>query len=511
MPNVKELPKPPTKAKSKVTQDSQSVTALHPHLLRTMAVLDGVCSNLNRLRFTSRPSLPYTLQELFDHFGSLPESPPEDDLEDLSLDPNIPASPSNDALEDLPIGADIQVLKTIGKGNFGITQLCRDKKYPDNHTNPLPISSLSCSEQTFVFTLHKESSERMETEVVTVPSKHLFIRKLVRAKNRAKEEAEGRVWIDPLIERNILRQIAHPNIVYYRDAYRLQGYDVISLEYVDGGSLQDRIAHHNQTGTRLTETKILSIFVQICMALDYLHENNIMHRDLKPGNVLITKRRIVKLCDFGLSIQHEKEVHKPGISNTVLGTPYYMAPEVTQGCYYGPTADVWSLGVLLYYIVTLRKPFEGKDTREVAESINNNTPDQSLIPNTFHPLFKQLLFEGLLKKNPSERPTIREVLQTEYMTYWRNKNIESYAAVVHKFGNPLDQTALRILVEQNKRIDASLSSPPFTEKLHKERQISVERRVNASILSMFKKPGHVAPPPTEVDANAALPAQARKS
>lgn len=506
MPNVKELPIQPTKAVTKVTQDSQLATSLHPHLLRTMVVLDGVCRNINQLTFTSRPSLPYTLQglqELLDRFRSLPDSSPEEAHQELSL---VPVSPSKDALEDLPIEPDVQVLKTIGKGTFGFIQLCRNIN-PDNHNNPLPISSLSCKQKTFVFPLPNEGADGSKTEVVTVPREHLFVRKLVRAKSRAKEEATGRVWIDPLIERNILRQVAHPNIVYYRDAYRLPRYNVISLEYVDGSSLQELIVRHNKTQTPLDDIKILSFFVQICLALDYLHENNMMHRDLKPANVLVNQRGIVKLCDFGLSIHHEKEVHKSVISNAVLGTPYFMAPEVTQGRYYGPAADVWSLGVLLYYMITLRKPFEGKDKFEVAVSINNNTPDQSLVPNTFNPLLRQLLFEGLLKKKPSERPTIREVLLTEFMTHWRKENIKRYTDVVNKSGNPVDQTALRILVEQNKRIDESLSSPQSTEKRHKERKISVERRVNSSIFSMFK----VAPPPIEVDANASLAAQAGTS
>ena len=107
---------------------------------------------------------------------------------------------------------------------------------------------------------------------------------------------------------------------------------------------------------------------QLFRAIGHLHANNIMHRDIKPENIMITDEDEVKLIDFGLS-KISKETRKNNL-HTATGTPYYMAPEVFTEHYWSK-ADLWSLGVILYVLVSGHIPFEGNDATEVYLAIKS--------------------------------------------------------------------------------------------------------------------------------------------
>lgn len=116
------------------------------------------------------------------------------------------------------------------------------------------------------------------------------------------------------------------------------------------GDLAYHVKKMRQKGEHFSEDLIMQWFVQLCLALEYIHKRKILHRDLKSQNIFLTKNNTIKLGDFGISKVLE---HTNDQALTVQGTPYYMSPEVCQSKPYNYTSDVWSLGCILYELCTL--------------------------------------------------------------------------------------------------------------------------------------------------------------
>ena len=108
-------------------------------------------------------------------------------------------------------------------------------------------------------------------------------------------------------------------------------------------------------GRRFTEDLVLTYTAQITLSLLALHSKQILHRDLKTQNIFI-KNGVLKLGDFGISKELPRE---DDVAHSILGTPLFMPPEVCQGCAYGAKADIWAMGVIIYELITLKKPFDG--------------------------------------------------------------------------------------------------------------------------------------------------------
>ena len=125
-----------------------------------------------------------------------------------------------------------------------------------------------------------------------------------------------------LTEIQVLALLDHPNIVRYLDSFERDGILMIEMEYADNGTLASWLA---QLTRRLEEREILAVFHQIVSAIRHIHEQNILHRDLKTANIFLTKNGIVKIGDFGIS---KMLTTRQAGANTVLGTPYYISPEM---------------------------------------------------------------------------------------------------------------------------------------------------------------------------------------
>ena len=157
-------------------------------------------------------------------------------------------------------------------------------------------------------------------------------------------------------EVSILNNLDHPNIVKYFETYDDKKYLYLVMEFVKGKTLLKEITDHEVD--EFTEKKAAVYMGKLFKAVNHCHVQGVVHRDIKPDNVMVVaKNNEVKLIDFGLAAV----VNRGKSLNDVCGTPHYMAPELFTGIGYNAQADMWSLGVILYQLVSGWLPFYGED------------------------------------------------------------------------------------------------------------------------------------------------------
>ena len=168
-------------------------------------------------------------------------------------------------------------------------------------------------------------------------------------------------------EARAIARLQHQNIVSVYDAGMGDYEGFMVMEFVHGQSLLQRLKQQN----RLPVDESLQIAIQVSHALRYAHDKKIVHRDIKPSNIMLTNDGEIKLVDFGISfVRSEDEHHVPGL----VGTPSYMAPELLEAKVPSEQSDQFSLGVVLYEMVTGRLPFTGTDAHEVLYKIISDEP-----------------------------------------------------------------------------------------------------------------------------------------
>ena len=223
---------------------------------------------------------------------------------------------------------------------------------------------------------------------------------------RSQSEAERK---EALKEAKILEAFDHPNIIKFREVYKTRsGKLCIVMDFADGGDLATQIK--NQRGRYFTEAQVLDWFVQVCLAMKHVHDRKVLHRDIKSQNVFLTKGGIVKLGDFGIA---RVLTNTRDIARTMVGTPYYLSPELVQNKPYSFKSDVWSLGVMLYELCTLKPPFDANSLHNLALKIVKGTYPP--LPPQFTKDMK-LLVAQMLSTDPNKRPTINQILRTPVMS-----------------------------------------------------------------------------------------------
>eukprot|EP00668_Euglena_longa_P001999 GGOE01002326.1.p1 GENE.GGOE01002326.1~~GGOE01002326.1.p1 ORF type:complete len:336 (+),score=67.24 GGOE01002326.1:113-1009(+) len=198
----------------------------------------------------------------------------------------------------------------------------------------------------------------------------------------------------------MLRLVTHPNVVRLADCFRDDTQHLyIICEFVDGGDLCQRINRQKLTGEHFSEECVMLWASQLVSALQALHQLRILHRDVKAENTLLTRTGVVKLADFGISVQLD-----PGRkARDVVGTPYYYCPEMCQGLSYDEKADVWSLGILLYELLELQLPYFADTVPEVMKKVLYGA--KPILSATISEDARQLVAD-LLAKDPDKRPTM---------------------------------------------------------------------------------------------------------
>ncbi|XP_010017542.1 PREDICTED: LOW QUALITY PROTEIN: serine/threonine-protein kinase Nek4, partial [Nestor notabilis] len=211
-------------------------------------------------------------------------------------------------------------------------------------------------------------------------------------------------------EAQLLSQLKHPNIVTYRESW--QGEDgllYIVMGFCEGGDLYHKLK--DQKGKLLPENQVVEWFVQIAMALQYLHEKHILHRDLKTQNVFLTRTNIIKVGDLGIARVLENQYD---MASTLIGTPYYMSPELFSNKPYNYKSDVWALGCCVYEMATLKHAFNAKDMNSlVYRIIEGKLPP---MPKDYSPQLVEII-RTMLSKRPEERPSVKSILRQPYIKH----------------------------------------------------------------------------------------------
>lgn len=209
-----------------------------------------------------------------------------------------------------------------------------------------------------------------------------------------------------LKEVQLLSSLKHPNIVSHIESFDADGKLYIVMEYLDGGDLSGRIS---SAKNGFSEKEILSIFIQICLALKYVHDRKIVHRDVKPQNIFLTNLGIAKLGDFGVSKALDGTAD---LCKTVIGTPYYLSPEVWTNAEYDSKTDVWSLGCILYEMISLKKPFQGENPQQLFVNVVNGKYQK--LPKAYSGNIRDLV-ANMLSPLPERRPTTQQILQLPFI------------------------------------------------------------------------------------------------
>lgn len=208
------------------------------------------------------------------------------------------------------------------------------------------------------------------------------------------------------IEAKILERLDHPNIIKFIEVFRstkpFASLNIV-MDYADGGDLQSKIK--NQKTKQFNESQILDWFTQICLAIKHIHDKKILHRDLKSGNIFLTKDGKIKLGDFGIAKCLNNTFDK---ARTLVGTPYYLSPEIVQDKPYSFKSDIWSLGILLYEMTMLKMPFEASSLPMLSLKIVRG--NYSPIASTVSRDLKQLI-QCLIQVEIKNRPSIYEILR----------------------------------------------------------------------------------------------------
>ncbi|XP_052060793.1 serine/threonine-protein kinase Nek11-like isoform X3 [Mytilus californianus] len=259
-----------------------------------------------------------------------------------------------------------ETIKRLGKGNFGTAFLVRDR--------------------------------RLKTRVAEGES-DLKVLKEISVGELAPDET-----VDAVSEAKVLSKLNHPGIVKFHDSFIDGESFCIVTEYCEGGDLDAKINELAKSKKNLEEKTILDWFVQLVLAVHYMHTRRILHRDLKSRNIFL-KGNMVKIGDFGIS---KILMGTADLASTFTGTPYYMSPEVLKHEGYNSKSDVWSIGCILYEMCTLCHAFDGKSLMAVMYKIVEGEPPK--LPDTYSSEISRVL-NIMLQRDPEKRPSATDLLK----------------------------------------------------------------------------------------------------
>ncbi|XP_062324053.1 serine/threonine-protein kinase PAK 5 [Osmerus eperlanus] len=204
----------------------------------------------------------------------------------------------------------------------------------------------------------------------------------------------------------IMRDYHHENVVDMYNSYLVGDELWVVMEFLEGGALTDIVTH-----TRMNEEQIATVCVSVLRALSYLHTQGVIHRDIKSDSILLTSDGRIKLSDFGFCAQVSKEVPK---RKSLVGTPYWMAPEVISRLPYGTEVDIWSLGIMVIEMVDGEPPYFNEPPLQAMRRIRDNMPPRLKESHKVSSVLRAFL-DLMLVREPSQRATALELLQHPFL------------------------------------------------------------------------------------------------
>ena len=291
----------------------------------------------------------------------------------------------------------------------------------------------------------------------------------------------------------ILKKVNHSNIIKFIDVFKssrpVNTLNIVT-EYADDGDLNQKIEKLRQKKSPFTEKEILNYLTQICLALNHIHKKKIIHRDLKSGNIFLTKSGLVKLGDFGISKGFKNTWEK---ARTKVGTPYYLSPEIINSKPYDSKSDIWALGVLIYEMMTFKMPFNAINLPALSLKILRGIYQP---PPSYYSKDLINLVKLCLNLEPKRRPSAETILKMDFI----KKRICGYLDEIN-FNENLSMTVIKKFKEKkenekNKKLNFLKNKKGENNKNKSDNNVNKNIKINfnnnydndkGKLIKFFKK------------------------